>query len=120
MRADHRRHLGARSHPALHHQEKAQLEQGSIPADWNAAKRRQKDLDATHTKKHGKGYHGYKLSISVDARHKFIRKITTGTASEHDSTHFDDVLDEHNTSADVYADRGYPSAQRSEMLKALG
>ena len=101
-------------------EDKAQLEQGKIPADWNAAKRRQKDLDATHTKKHGKGYHGYKLSISVDARHKFIRKITTGTASEHDSTHFDEVLDEHNTSGDVYADRGYPSAQRSEMLKVLG
>lgn len=36
------------------------------------------------------------------------------------STHFDEVLDEHNTSGDVYADRGYPSAQRSQMLKALG
>ena len=100
--------------------DREQLEQGRIPSDWNEAKRRQKDLDATHTKKHGKGYHGYKLSISVDVRHKFIRSITTGTASEHDSTHFDEVLDEHNTSADVYADRGYPSAQRSEMLSALG
>ena len=59
-------------------------------------------------------------SISVDVRHKFIRTITTGTASEHDSRHFDEVLDEHNTSGDVYADRSYPSAQRSEMLKALG
>ena len=56
----------------------------------------------------------------MDVRHKFIRKITTGTASEHDSTHFDDVLDEHNTNRDVYADRGYPSAQRSEMLDVLG
>ena len=27
-------------------------------------------------------YHGYKLSISVDARHKFIRKITTGSTRE--------------------------------------
>ncbi|MBH1979165.1 MAG: transposase [Comamonadaceae bacterium] len=53
------------------------------------------------------GYHGYKLSISVDMRHKFIRKITTGTASEHDSTHFDNVLVEHSTSGDVSADRGY-------------
>lgn len=40
--------------------------------------------------------------------------------SEHDSMHFDDVLDEHNTSGDVYADRGYTNAQRSQMLKALG
>ena len=59
-------------------------------------------------------------SISVDVKHKFIRKITTGTASEHDSTHFDEVLDEHNTSRDIYADRGFPSAQHSQMLKALG
>lgn len=56
----------------------------------------------------------------MDVKHQFIRKITTGTASEHDSTHFDDVLDGHHTSCDVYADRGYPSAQRSEMLKILG
>lgn len=54
------------------------------------------------------------------SKNKFIRKIATGTASEHDNTHFDDVLDEHNTSSDVYAGRGYPSAQRSQMLKALG
>ncbi len=30
------------------------------------------------------------------------------------------MLDEHNTSRDAYADKGYPSAQRSEMLKTLG
>ena len=101
-------------------QEKALLDEGQVPSDWSPAKRRQKDLDATHTKKHGKSYHGYKLSIGVDVRHKFIRKITTGTASEHDSTHFDEVLDDGNTSRDVYADKGYPSAARSEMLKALG
>ncbi len=74
----------------------------------------------THTKKHGKSYHGYKLSICVDVKHKFIRKITTGTASEHDSRRFDEVIDEGNTSRDVYADRGYPGALRSEMLKVLG
>ncbi|MFO6256554.1 transposase, partial [Pseudomonas aeruginosa] len=73
------------------------LAQGKTPEDWSDAKRRQKDLDATHTKKHGKSYHGYKLSINVDVKHKFIRKIATGTASEHDSRHFDEVLDEHNT-----------------------
>ena len=50
-----------------------------------------------------------------------MRKIVTGTASEHDSTHFDEVLDENNTSADVYADRGYyPSKARGGMLQALG
>lgn len=28
-------------------------------------------------------------------------------------------LDEHNTSRDVYSDRGFPSAQRSQTLKVL-
>lgn len=101
-------------------EDKRQLDEGQIPSDWSQAKRRQKDLDATHTKKHGKSSHGYKLSVSVDVKHKFIRTIITGTASEHDSTHFDAVLDDGNTSADVYADKGYPSAARSEMLQALG
>ena len=100
--------------------DKAHLDEGKVPSDWSDAKRRQKDLHATHIKKHGKSYHGYKLSISVDIKHKFIRKVFTGTASEHDSTHFDEVLDEDNTSADIYADKGYPSQARSQMLKTLG
>lgn len=99
-------------------EQKGQLAQGKTPEDWSEAKRRQKALHATHTKKHGKRYHGYKFSISVDGRHKFIRKIVTGTASEHDSTHFDAVLDERNTSRDVYADKGYP--QRAAQRNAWG
>ena len=71
-------------------------------------------------KKHGKSYHGYKLSVSVDARHKFIRQVVTGTANEHDSTYFDEVLSGDNTSMDVFADRGYPSCDRSEMLRVMG
>ena len=51
------------------------------PATGAPAKRRQR-IWTPRTQKHGKSYHGYKLSIGVDVRHKFIRKITTGTASE--------------------------------------
>jgi len=83
------------------------------------AKRRQKNLDATHTKKHDKSQFGFKLSVSVDLKHGFIRCIATGTASEHDGHHFEEVLDEHNTGRDVY-DKAYPSKRRQEMLKRLG
>jgi transposase len=38
--------------------EKELLEQNALPADWKPAKRRQKDIDATWTKKHGKSYFG--------------------------------------------------------------
>lgn len=75
---------------------------------------------ATHTKKHGKGYFGYKLSVSVDHKHGFIRGVATGTASEYDGHHFDEVLDLHNTGKQVDTDKGYASRQRQAMLKALG
>lgn len=100
--------------------DKEQLKQDAMPADWNKAKRRQKDLDATWTKKHGKSHHGYKLSVNVDKRYKVIRKIETDTASTHDSQHFDTVLDPSNTNRDVYADKGYPSAEREAKLKEAG
>lgn len=99
--------------------ERSQLAAGQQP-DWSDAKRRQKDTDATHTQKHGKGYFGYKLSISADHKHGFIRGVATGTASEHDVHHFDEVLDTRNTGKQVDTDKGYASAQRSAMLNALG
>ena len=100
--------------------EKALIGQDAMPASWRPAKRRQKDLDATWTKKHGKSHFGYKLSINVDKKYKFIRRIETDTASTHDSQHFDNVFDTSNTSRDVYADRGYPSEDREAWLKAKG
>lgn len=100
--------------------DKATLKEEALPADWKPAKRRQKDLDATWTKKHGKSHHGFKLSVNVDKKYKFIRKIVTDTASTHDSQHFEAVMDPANTSRDVYADRGYPSEEREAWLKANG
>ena len=83
--------------------EKGLIKQGAMPADWKPAKRRQKDTDATWTKKHGKSHFGYKLSVGVDKKYKIIRKIETDTASTHDSQQFDNVFDTENTSRDVYA-----------------
>ena len=96
------------------------VREGAMPADWKPAKRRQKDTDATWTKKHGKNHFGYKLSINVDAKYKVIRQLETGTASIHDSKHFEAVVDRGNTSRDVYADRGYTSADRESWLKEHG
>ena len=51
------------------------LGQDATPADWSPAQRRQKDIDATWTKKHGKSHFGFKLSVNVDKKYKMIRKI---------------------------------------------
>lgn len=101
-------------------EENALVKAGAMPADWKPSKRRQKDVDATWTQKHGKNHFGYKLSINVDAKYKVIRKLETGTASVHDSQHFDAVMDSSNTRRDVYADRGYTSADRENWLKERG
>ena len=100
--------------------EKELIKEGAMPADWKPAKRRQKDVDATWTKKHGKSHFGYKLSASADQRHKLIRKIKVSTASENDTLHLEDVLDPHNTSRDLYGDKGYVDREREGRLKQEG
>ncbi len=96
------------------------LDQDAVPVDWKPAKRRQKDTDASWTKKHGKSHHGYKLTINADAKYKVIRRIKTSTAAEHDSRHFEAVIDPFNTNRKLYADRGYPSKARERALRERG
>ena len=104
----------------LRKEEKALLEQDAIPADWTPAQRRQKDIDASWTKKHGKSYYGYKLSISADRQYKLIRKRHVSTAKEHDTNHFEGVLDPANTSREVWADKGYEDKAREQRLNQNG
>lgn len=96
------------------------VKESTMPIICNAHKRAQKDVDAKWTKKHGKNHFGYKLHASIDKRHKLVRKviITNGAAS--DSIVFEELLDPNNTSRDVYADCGYPSAERDAALTAAG
>src|ERR1700704_6152194 len=79
---------------------------GETPAAWEKkpAKLRQKDRDARWTKKHGKGFFGYKNHINADAKHKLIRRYDVTDAAVHDSQALDALLTEGNTSTDVFAD----------------
>jgi len=98
-------------------EEKAIFEQGVMPSDWSLVKRRQKDLDASWIRKHGKSHYGYKLSVNVDKRHKVIRKIEMSDAAQQDSQHFDFVLYPANTSREVCVDRGYAFGEREQALR---
>jgi IS5 family transposase len=101
-------------------QEKEILDRGDVPADWSPAKRAQKDLDVRWTKKHGKSFHGYKAHASADVRHKLVRKAAVTDAAVHDTKHFEDLLDETNTSREVSADKGYVDGTREARLSAAG
>ncbi|WP_334180952.1 IS5 family transposase [Pseudomonas nitroreducens] len=101
-------------------EEQALVKAGAVPVEWSPAKRRQKDVQARWTKKHGKSYFGYKLSVSIDRRHKLIRRVKISDASVADTLHLVDVLDRHNSSRDFWADRGYHDRLRERWLKQIG
>jgi len=101
-------------------EENAQIKQGEIPQDWEEAKRSQKDIDARWVKKNARSYYGYKNHVNVDVKYKLIRTYAVTDASVHDSNVFDELLEESNTSAAVYADSAYRSEESIELLKKRG
>ena len=94
-------------------EENARIKAGETPAGWEdkPAKRRQKDVEARWTKKHGKSHYGYKNHVNVDRRHKLVRRYHVSDAAEHDSQVLDDILDGDNTALGVWADSAYRSAE---------
>jgi IS5 family transposase len=101
-------------------EENKRIKQGDVPEEWDEAKRRQKDTDARWTKKNGQNYYGYKNHICVDIKHKLIRDYDVTDAAAHDSQVFDRLLDESNSSRDVYADSAYRSEESVERLQNRG
>ncbi|MDY6837421.1 MAG: IS5 family transposase [Thermodesulfobacteriota bacterium] len=100
--------------------ENKRIKKGKIPEDWNQAKRRQKDTDARWVKKMGKNHYGYKNHINIDVKNKLIRDYAVTDAATHDSQVFDDLLDDANTSRDVFADSAYWSKDRLQRLSQRG
>ena len=100
----------------------ATVKAGGTPPEWEKkpAKNRQKDKDARWTKKHGRAHFGYKNHISIDRRHKLVRRYAVSTAAVHDSQKLDDVLDANNTASGVWADSAYRSQETEEKLAARG
>ncbi|HUD43194.1 MAG TPA: transposase [Dokdonella sp.] len=101
-------------------EENETIAQGQAPEDWSGAKRARKDIDARWTHKHGKSYYGYKLHANADRRRGFIRRLEVTPASVNDTMMFEAIVDETNTSRDVYADRGYAKGACEFALREQG
>ena len=97
------------------------VKQGTPEAvmDWPKNTRRQKDTDASHTKKNSKSFFGYKLHLSVDVYWKFIRLWSVTSASVHDSRVFECLLTE-NSDWFVFADSAYRSEDVLLRLERAG
>jgi IS5 family transposase len=98
-------------------EENNRIKQGELPEGWSEQKKRQKDTDARWTKKNGQNYYGYKNHIDIDVKHKLIRSYEVTSASVHDSQVFEGLLDEDNSSRDVWADSAYRSEEKLRELK---
>jgi IS5 family transposase len=103
-------------------EENEAIKSGQTPKAWKKkpAKTRQKDKDARWTKKHGRSFYGYKNHVNADATHKLIRRYDVSDAAVHDSQKLAGLLNKANTSADVFADSAYRSAETEARLKARG
>lgn len=101
-------------------QENKQIRQGQVPDDWSDAKKRQKDTDARWIKKNGLNQFGYKNHIDIDVKHKLIRDYSVTDAATHDSHVFEEILDKHNSSKDVWTDSAYRSPENLAYLYKHG
>jgi len=97
--------------------ENQQIKDGKQPEGWSESKQRQKDTDARWIRKNHRNYYGYKNHISVDVKHKLIRAYVVTCANVHDSNVFQELLDPHNSSKDIWADSAYRSQQALENLE---
>ncbi len=100
--------------------ENKQIKDGQVPEDWTNNKKRQKDTEARWLKKNGQNHYGYKNHIDVDVEHKLIRDYEVTPASLHDSEVFEELLDEDNSSRDVWGDSAYNGKAHREMLAKRG
>ena len=104
-------------------EENETIKDGAIPKDWtdNAAKCRQKDIDARWTKKNDEDHYGYKTHVSVDRKTKLVIEERSTAANVHDSQVFDELLGKpKKRGRDVWADSAYRSAEQERSLKRHG
>jgi len=104
------------------HDENVKIKDGQAVEEWaeKPCKQRQKDVDARWTRKNNVNHYGYKNHIGVDAEHKFIRRWSVTQAAVHDSQVFEELLDESNTNADVWADSAYRTPTNIKVLESHG
>lgn len=114
--------------------EKADIKAGKVPESWknNPSQLCQKDRDArwmvkstnapqdSHVADLGVPYFGYKNHISMDKRHRFIRKYAITAANAYDGHLLPEIIDPHNTSSDVWGDKAYRTQENEKFLKDSG
>ena len=99
-------------------EERDEIKNGNVPEEWkkpeNIHKLRQKDVDATWTRKVNQAYFGYKDHVKADADSKLIIDYEVTTASTHDSQPMPEMINSDDKV--VYADSAYWGKVVAEKL----
>lgn len=83
----------------------------------NKYKKRQKDIDATWTKKRNETFYGYKAHVKCGAISKVILEVYTTNASTHDSQVILPLLHPNDVNKKLYLDAGYSGAKSLSTIK---
>ncbi|MFT4694617.1 MAG: IS5 family transposase, partial [Francisella sp.] len=105
-------------------EENACIKKGEIPAsfekeDKNGRKSKlaQKDTDARWMTKSGERHFGYKNHINADPNTKLIARYNVSSASPHDSTEIENIVDKADSK--LHADSAYRSKKIEAFLEDI-
>lgn len=95
------------------------IKKGEKVEGWNKTKRRQKDIDATWTRKGDVRYFGHKSHICVDRKSKLIKNYEVTTASVHDSNVLAPLCDANEAFFDdsAYVGKSVPESCRHHTVR---
>ena len=99
------------------YEENTDIKNGIIPATFtqDPKKLAQKDTDARWTTKNKEKHFGYKDHINADKKTKLITKYSVTSASPHDSTEIENIVD--STDRELHADSAYRSKEIEQYLE---
>ena len=103
-------------------EDNADIKKGAVPLEFakkdkkgKLSKLAQKDIDARWMTKSAERHYGYKDHINADVKTKLITKYSVSSASPHDSTEIENIIDE--TDKKLYADSAYRSKEIEAFLE---
>ena len=102
--------------------ENRQIKEGEVPKDWkkNPDKLSHKDVEARWVTKYREDQYGYKNSIKVDARKKFIDDYTVTDAAVHDSIPGKTLLNKKDRDQRLHGDGAYAGEEFANEVSRCG
>ena len=102
--------------------ENREIKEGKVPEDWkeNPNKLSHKDTDARWVKKYGEDQYGYKNSIKVDSKKKFIDNYVVTDAAVHDSIPGEMLLSKKDKGQRLNGDGAYSGKDFANKVNKCG